>query len=224
LTTKKKSDKLNTDKQSKHKQKNNTTMTTVKKLLTGVLLIAMIVTLFSFDLPTGWFKAGSEPKSYDMGIDKGAGQDGKNTATIKSNAKKIKGFGTLMQNCLPDNYLGKRVRMTGLVKTKDVSDWAGLWFRIDENGSTKSLGFDNMKDGKKDRSIKGTTDWTKYEIVLDVPLSSSNLAYGALLVGTGQIWFDDIKFEVVDNTVATTGKGKEEMMPNKEPVNLDFEK
>jgi hypothetical protein len=159
-----------------------------------------------------------------MGIDKGAGQDGKNAATIKSTAKKIKGFGTLMQNCLPDKYLGKRVRMTGLVKTQDVSHWAGLWFRIDEKGSTKSLGFDNMKDGKKDRSIRGTTDWTKYEIVLDVPLNSSNLAYGALLVGTGQIWFDDIKFEVVDNTVPTTGKGKEEMMPNKEPVNLDFEK
>jgi hypothetical protein len=81
-----------------------------------------------------------------------------------------------------------------------------------------------MKDGKKDRSIKGTTDWTKYEIVLDVPLNSSNLAYGALLVGTGQIWFDDIKFEIVDNSVATTGKDKEAMMPNKEPVNLDFEK
>lgn len=185
--------------------------------------IAMAFTLLSFDQPTGWFIAGSDPKKYDMGIDKGAGQDGKNAATIKSTAKKIKGFGTLMQNCLPDNYLGKRVRMTGLVKTKDVSNWAGLWFRIDEKGSNSSLGFDNMKDGKKDRSIKGTTDWTKYEIVLDVPLNSSNLAYGALLVGTGQIWFDNIKFEVVDNTVPTTGKGDEAWMPPKEPVNLDFE-
>lgn len=198
-------------------------MTTLKKLLTGVFFIAMIVTLFSFDLPTGWFKAGSDPKSYDMGIDKGAGREGKNAATIKSNTKKIKGFGTLMQDCLPDNYLGKRVRMTGWVKTKDVSDWAGLWFRIDEKGSNQSIGFDNMKDGKKDRSIKGTTDWKQYEIVLDVPLKASNLAYGALLVGTGQIWFDDIKFEVVDNTVPTTGRDKEKYMPLTEPKNLDFE-
>lgn len=211
-------------KQSRHKQENNETMTTAKQFLTGGLFIAMAVTLFSFDLPTGWFKAGSESKSYEMGIDIGAGQDGTNAATIKSNTKKIKGFGTLMQNCLPDNYLGKRVRMTGMVKTQDVSDWAGLWLRVDEKGSKIPLGFDNMKDGKKDRSIQGTTDWTKYEIVLDVPLNSSNLAYGALLVGTGQIWFDDIKFEVVDNNVPITGKDKEAMMPNKEPVNLDFEK
>ncbi len=199
-------------------------MKTLKSILTTVLLIALTATLFSFDLPTGWFKAGSHPKSYDMGIDKGAGQDGKNAATIKSIDKKINGFGTLMQNCLPDNYLGKRVRISGMVKTKDVSDWAGLWFRIDEKGSAKSLGFDNMKDGKKDRSIKGTTDWTKYEIVLDVPLNTSNLAYGALLVGTGQIWFDDIKFEIVDNSVPTTGKDSDSYMPSKEPVNLDFEK
>lgn len=199
-------------------------MITAKKLLTGVLLLSITATLFSFDLPTGWLIAGSHPKSYDMGIDKGAGQNGKAAATIKSTAKKINGFGTLMQICLPDNYLGKRVRMSGLLKTKDVADWAGLWFRVDEKGTNKSSGFDNMKDGKTDRSVKGTTDWTRYEIVLDVPLNTSNLAYGALLSGTGQIWFDEIKFEVVDHTVPITGKGKEELMPNKEPVNLDFEK
>jgi hypothetical protein len=81
-----------------------------------------------------------------------------------------------------------------------------------------------MHDGKKNRSIKGTTDWTRYEIVLDVPANASNLAYGALLVGTGQIWFDDIKFEIVDKSVPTTGESSEHLMPGKEPVNGDFEK
>lgn len=199
-------------------------MTTVKKLQTIVLLISISLTLLSFDLPIGWFQSGSDPESYDMGIDKGAGQDGKNAATIKSIAKKINGFGTLMQNCLPDNYLGKRVRMSGLLKTQNVSDWSGFWFRIDEKGSEQPLGFDNMHDGKKDRSIKGTTDWTKYEIVLDVPQNASNLAYGALLVGTGQIWFDNIKFEVVDNSVQTTNAENESLKQSKDPVNLDFEK
>ena len=199
-------------------------MKTTKTILTSMLLIAMAVTLLSFEVPTGWIKAGSKPKSYDMGIDKGAGQGGKNAATIKSTDKKIDGFGTLMQECLADKYLGKRVRMSGLLKTKDVSDWSGLWLRVDTKEGEKNTPFDNMHDGKKDRSIKGTTDWAKYEIVLDVPLSSSNLAFGALLVGTGQIWFDKLAFEVVDNTVPITGSGKDGMMPNKEPVNLDFEK
>lgn len=198
--------------------------TTVTKQLAGAFILVIALTLVSFDSPTGWFEAGSDPDSYDMGIDKGAGQDGKNAATIKSKVKKIKGFGTLMQDCLPDNYLGKRVRMSGMVKTKGLSDWAGLWFRIDQKNSDRDLGFDNMHDGKKDRSIKGTTDWTRYEIVLDVPANASNLAYGALLVGTGQIWFDDIKFEIVDKSVPTTGESSEHLMPGKEPVNGDFEK
>jgi hypothetical protein len=199
-------------------------MTIVKKIMTGVLFIAMSVSLFSFDLPTGLFKAGSNPKSYEMGIEKGSGQDGKKAATIKSIAKKNKGFGSLMQNCLPDNYLGKRVRLSGMVKTQVVSDWSGLWFRIDQKGSQQNLGFDNMHNGKKDRSIKGTTAWTKYEIVLDVPLNASYIAYGALHVGTGQIWFDDFKFEVVNNSIPTTGEGKDTLMSSKDPVNLDFEK
>jgi len=198
-------------------------MKTTKQLLTRVMLAVITLTLLSFDLPSSWFKAGSDPKSYDMGIDKGAGQDGKNAATIKSNTKKAKGFGTLMQNCLPDNYLGKRVRMTAMVKTQDVSDWAGIWLRVDEKESNSNISFDNMKDGKKDRSIKGTTDWTKYEIVLDVPVNATNLAYGALLVGTGQVWFDNIKFELVDNTVPTTGRDNQFKTANKQPVNLDFE-
>ena len=34
--------------------------------------------------------------------------------------------------------------------------------------------------------LKGTTDWQKYEIVLlDVPDNSSNMAFDALLNGTG---------------------------------------
>lgn len=199
-------------------------MNTRNKILKGLLFISLSLTLLSFELPKGWFKAGSKPKSYDMGMDPGAGQDGSNAATIQSIDKKIDGFGTMMQNCLPMNYLGHRIRLSGLLKTKDVSEWSGLWLRIDQKGTERTLGFDNMKDGKEDRSVKGTTEWKNYSIVLDVPLNASNIAYGALLVGTGQIWFDHLKFEIVDSSVDVTGQEKEKLMPINEPVNLDFEK
>ncbi len=192
-----------------------------KSILKSVLLLGTTVALLSFDTPTGWFNAGSKPKSYEMGIDKGAGQDGKNAATIKSIDKKIEGFGTLMQQSKPDKYLGKRIKMTGFVKSENVTTWAGLWFRVDQAGSQQSLSFDNMGD----RPIKGTTGWTKYEIVLDVPSNASLIAYGALLDGTGQIWFDNITIEIVDDNVPTTGSqnGKKSATQN-EPTNLDFEK
>ena len=201
---------------------------TAKNFITGALLAVMTVILLSFDLPTAWFKAGDKPDSYEMGVDKGAGKDGKNAATIKSIDENIVGFGTLMQDCMPDKYLGKRIRMTGLLKTKDVSDWAGLWLRIDTKTPIKAAVFDNMHDGKNDVSVKGTTDWKKYEIILDVPGNASNVSYGALLVGTGQIWFDNLKFEIVASDILPTGIEVETQSStytsrHKEPVNLDFE-
>lgn len=197
-------------------------MKRTKNLLAFTLLLSGAAAFLAFDKAPDWIIAGSHPQSYDMGIDKGAGQDGKNAATIKSKAKKIKGFGTLLQLCLADDYLGKRVRMSGLMKTENVEGWAGLWLRIDGKGTDRDLGFDNMRDGKTDRSITGTTDWARYEIVLDVPLNASNLAYGALLAGKGQIWFDDIRFEVVDANIPVTGKGDgRSILPS--PSNLDFE-
>lgn len=191
------------------------------KIFKSVLLVVTTVALLSFDLPNGWHKAGSDPESYDMGIDKGAGQDGKNAATIKS-IKRTKGFGTLMQSCLAEKYVGKRLKMTGFVKTLDVKGWAGLWLRIDKkNDVSEVLGFDNMSN----RPIKGTTDWKKYEIIMDVPTNAYNIAYGSLLVGQGQIWFSNINFEIVDNSVSLTSKDCNVCSTVlNEPTNLNFDK
>ena len=197
--------------------------------LKSVLIIGTAFALLSFDQPSGWFKAGSKPQSYEMGIDRSAGKDSKNAGTIKSIENKIEGFGTLMQDFLPNKYLGKRIRLTGMLKTKDVSNWAGLWLRIDTKTPIKAVVFDNMHDGKRDQSVKGTTDWKKYEIILDVPDNASNIAFGALLKGTGQIWFDNLNFEIVTLNIPTTGIEMETISstyssPRNEPVNLDFEK
>ncbi len=78
----------------------------------------------------------------------------------------------------------------------------------------------------QDRPIKGTTGWTKYEIVLDVPAKASILAFGALLSGTGEIWFDNVTFEVVGDAVKSTGSinGSTPDYIQDVPTNLDFEK
>lgn len=164
-------------------------------------------------IPEGWIKAGSKPEKYEVGIDTAITKSGKKSAYILSKATKIKGFGTLMQSFSAQDYLGERVKLTGYLKTKTVSGWAGLWFRVDSRDKGKVIGFDNMQD----RALSGTNDWTKCEIVLDVPKESSSINYGALLDGTGQIWFDDLYFEVVDKSIQSTTKslGK--------PMNGNFE-
>ncbi|MBK6290307.1 MAG: hypothetical protein IPF59_00935 [Ignavibacteria bacterium] len=180
-------------------------MRNVKQILIAGLLVVSATALYSFDVSTHWSAAGSHPRSYEMGVDTIVTMDGKVVSTIKSIDAKIDGFGTYMSVSLPDKYLGKRIRMSGYLRTKDVSDWSSYWLRVDGGDPIGSLEFDNMHDGKADRSVTGTTDWKKCEIVLDVPQAASRIAFGALLVGTGQIWFLDPTFEVVDATVPTTG-------------------
>lgn len=187
--------------------------------LKRISLIVAIVPLLSFDIPKGWSSGGSDLTQYEMGLEKNAGQGGTNAATIKSIPETPKSFGTMLQYCAPDKYLGKRIRMTGYMKAKDVTNWAGFWLRIDQANSKEALSFDNMQE----RPVKSTLNWTFCEIVLDVPDNASNIAFGALLHGKGQIWFDDLKLEIVDKSIPTTGTYKGKTSKNTEPVNLDFE-
>ena len=169
------------------------------------------------ETPQGWFPAGSHPKDYKMSVDHAVSHSGKAGASLKSVASDPAGFGTLMQTFKADAYRGKRVRMSGYVRAQDAKDWAGLWMRVDGPRS-EPLAFDNMQD----RAIKGTSEWTKYEIVLDVPESAQEIAFGLLLTGAGQVWMDDLGFEVVGKDIPTTGaKPMAGALPA--PANLDFE-
>ena len=171
--------------------------------------------------PKGWFAAGSHPKEYEMSLDRTVAHGGSACASLKSVVAETGGFGTLMQMFKADDYRGKRVRMSGYVKSKDASDWAGLWMRVDGAKKEETLAFDNMQD----RAIKGTTDWKKYEIVLDVPESSEMVALGLLLSGKGQVWMDDLQFGVVGKDVPTTGRTMAGAASGaaKTPLNLNFE-
>lgn len=75
-----------------------------------------------------------------------------------------------------------------------------MWMRVDGSDPNNPLAFDNMYK----RNLKGTNDWIRYEIVLDVSDKAEWIVYGALMNGTGQIWISDFSFEVVGNDVPTT--------------------
>jgi hypothetical protein len=165
--------------------------------------------------PKGWFVAGSRPADYESGIDASAVHNYRPSAYLKSTTPVIHGFGTLMQQFNADHYLGKRVRFSALVKTQDAQEWAGLWMRVD-NGP-KMLAFDNMQN----RAIKGTSDWRRYDIVLDVPQEATGIFFGVLLSGSGEIWLNDAKIEIVGAEVLPTGAESIHPLPD-EPTNLDF--
>lgn len=172
----------------------------------------------NFSLPKGWIKAGSHPNEYDMGIDETVKRNGSKCASIKSVSEKLHGFGTLMQMFDAGSFKGKRYRLTAWTKCSNVDGWAGLWMRVDGPNPKKCLAFYNMQD----RPLKGTSDWTRQEVVLDVPKEATNIAFGVLLNGAGQVWMDDFKFEKVGKNVPTNAL-KETSCINKSPTNLDFQ-
>jgi hypothetical protein len=191
----------------------------MRRTAIALACLVAVSTLMAADLPAGWIKAGSAPADYDMGLDSVTRHAGTASATIraKSAETETRGFGTLMQTSDPGEFRQKRVRFSAWVKADKVDGgWAGLWFRVDGSPRTNTLAFDNMQD----RAIKGTSDWTKYSIVLDVPEDAAAIAYGILLSGPGQVWMDDLKFEVVTSDVPVTGQGR---TSGGKPQNLDFE-
>jgi hypothetical protein len=56
----------------------------------------------------------------------------------------------------------------------------------------------------QDRLVTGTTGWEKFQVILDVPPDSDQIAFGVLLKGAGIVWVDDFQFEVVGEDVPTT--------------------
>lgn len=173
--------------------------------------------------PAGWFISGSKPDHYETGVDTSVPHSGTRCAYMKNAVIQPDEFGTLMQECSPGDYLGKRVRMTSWIKSERVQGWVGAWMSVYGKEGRINVSFDNMCN----RKITGTTDWTKYEIVLDVPRESTKIAFGVILCGKGKLWFDDVAFDVVSNDVKISDCPCSERHQTSEkveqPKNLDFE-
>jgi hypothetical protein len=168
-------------------------------------------------IPVGWTLAGSNPRDYEITQDNVEMYSGYFSTSLKSIVNRPQGYVTLMQAIKSDKYKGERINFSGYVKSKLVADWAALWMRVDDVIG-RPMSFDNMSD----RPIVGNSDWVKFEVVLDVPTNSSEISFGVLLDGKGQILFDKFEFKVVGSDVPVTDQLKNKIEQT-EPRNLDFE-
>ena len=167
--------------------------------------------------PKCWQLAGDDQSCYQLGRDFSVTYAGKPSGRLMS-VGECQSFGTMVQCIDPGAYAGKRIRFSAHVKARDVRDWAGLWMRVDgEGGCGTTLAFDNMNA----RPIKGSSDWARYDIVLDVAKEAKSICLGILLQGQGKVWLSGVSFEAVSTAVPTTvADGRME----KNPANLNFER
>lgn len=166
--------------------------------------------------PTGWFLSGNARTAYTMRVDQKVKRSGKASGQLASNAKWKTGFGTMMQVIRADRYRGKRIQLSGWIKTEALTNWVGMWMRID-NRKRKAVAFDNMQN----RPIKGTVNWKQVHIVLDVPKQAAQIAFGVLLSGKGKVWLDDLSLKTVSLRVPVTAP-THKILPLR-PVNSGFE-
>jgi hypothetical protein len=189
------------------------------KAVFGALILATLLALSAAAGPKaaeGWIMAGSQPKSYELGVSPDGGENHGPAGFLKSKSDSINGFGTMMQQFSAEDYRGKRVRFSAAVRSENVTDWSGLWMRVDDKNG-RPIAFDNMQK----RPIKGTTSWVRHDVVLDVGADANLIALGILISNAGAAWIDQVRFEVVPDSVAVTGSAaSSSLRPG--PVNLDF--
>ncbi len=142
----------------------------------------------------------STDSGFQLNLDEDVLLGGKPSVRIYSSNPASPGFGSLYQVFSAQDYCGKRIEWSGSVKTSNVTDWAGLFMQV----STKDrvVAFDAMEE----RPVKGTNDWTKCRIVLDVPPDSKKIKIGFLTAGSGRSWISNCAFKVVNKDVPVTGK------------------
>lgn len=168
-------------------------------------------------LPDGWSKGGDQPQDYTAGIERGFGYKSGSCAYLASKDYKPLGFATLQQTIEADNYKNQRLEFSGFVETKLVAYWSGLFMKV-EDSFGRVIAFDNMQN----RPVVGTSDWTEYSVVLDIPNNAAKIIYGAVLSGKGEIYFDSLNLTVVKNDVPVTDLTNQKS-PMLYPQNMDFE-
>lgn len=154
-----------------------------------------------FTAPEGWQAAASGGGLFQFGVDRTSRHGGEMSGLIRGSDTARVFFGSLNQGLRADAYRGKRVRLSGWVRTDSLTGLGGgLYLRADFPG--RSL-LDNMAMQR----VTGSTDWHQISVVIDVPANAIGLGLGALMSGKGTMLIDDLKLEVVGADVALTKPG-----------------
>lgn len=120
-------------------------------------------------------------------LDNKIAQHGINSILIQSSNQPSKT--EYLYNIIPAKYQGKKITLSGFVKTENVSDgYAGLFMRVNPQ-----IDFGNMEA----RGVSATTAWTKYQITLDLnSTEAESILIGGELTGNGKAWFDNLRLFV----------------------------
>ena len=118
------------------------------------------------------------------------------------------------QHLRPDEFRGKRIRFSAMVKTQNTTAASGIWLREDTTGGQRAW-------NEYSNAIVGTHEWTRHEYVLDVLPTCTAIEFGAMLEGTGTAEIAEMRIEPTDASEATSQPFFNSILPDS-PINLNF--
>ncbi len=156
-----------------------------------------------------YWSAGST--GYEYTADSADFHSGNRSLRIRNVNAPASGLGVASQQFPIELARGKRVRVSGWMKTASVSGYAAIWWRVD--GSSGFITLDNMST----TGPRGTTDWTSYQFEREVSPDGVAIVFGVFLSGAGTAWFDGLKIEI-DGAPLQQGPGPSIGEPTQEQL------
>ena len=175
-----------------------------------------------------WGMRGSAPNDFTVTLDREVRTSGQASAVISS-VRDTRGYTTMFQTAAAAPVRGKRVEFSADVRTRGATASAYLLLRA-EDANGDPVAFDNMSmnygpdrqaNRLVNRAVRGDTEWSTENVVVDIPENAAVITYGMSLEGTGKAWIDNARMEVVTDEVEPTGipVGWGTNVPHNMPVN-----
>ena len=158
--------------------------------------------------PPGWRFVSDRPDEYEHGLDRTFSARGA-VAYIKNRTTRAAGMAELVQDLDVSPYIGKRVRVSALLRSNVIDQVGGLLFGILHPGA--------VVGNRRNLTLHGTNEWSRHSVVFDVEDTATWLTIGFALSGPGAIWADSFSIEVVDASIPLT-----RVFPSA-PVDTDFD-
>jgi hypothetical protein len=139
----------------------------------------------------GWTLAGAARQGYVAEVDPNVMRDGHSTIAVRPHGETGSGYLSYMTALDAGQFRGRRVRAEVWVRTQAVTERGDFWIRAQAAGSPP----DGTGVASAMQALAPTADFTRYELTINVPESTSKLEVGVGLAGPGMLWMDGLRLE-----------------------------
>lgn len=139
----------------------------------------------------GWgFSQHAGEPAYALSVDTSESTDGKNSFRIER--KQVQAWGMINQSLPLDNAKGKFIKLSAMVKSKDLGPDGFNLNLVFQKANRKFI------DKISTETITGTNNWQAIEVKGVVPAHTAYLQVTAILNDAGTAWVDDFQLSIID--------------------------